>query len=42
MEKNKVRYMAIPVACGWAGVVFEINLITKVGAVRPKTVKPKK
>ena len=23
--KNKVGYMATPVACGWAGVVFEVT-----------------
>ena len=25
MERNKVGYMAAPVACGWAGAVFEVT-----------------
>ena len=24
-EKNKAGYTAIPVACGWAGAVFEVT-----------------
>ena len=40
IRKNKVGYTATPVACGWAGAVFEVTIIWA-GAVRSMTTKNK-
>ena len=34
MEVNKAGYTTTPVACGWAGVVFEVSHLGRSGEVK--------